>query len=281
MGAGTGGGVGKEEAEALQRVGVYFAAMSKEPAKRRFSLDFRNAVEPLLKGNRSLFRYEEELDSDLMLRDIKEGSRYYFRVNTEKWDPNQGAMVEYGCWPWSKSHLSPNRTTERLHEFAAKLKEWFHLIQLYNAESVLDDPIVTNYQERYFADWKIVDSDADDAPFAYEHQLLLESYLDEVEGELDEERSEANAGTIDYLKEAITEVRGSLTTETKNGVMGRLSKLWAKAQKSGLKYSKSMLKRFGDKVFDKVAELAFKYATEHAHNLPGYVERIEKAISNL
>jgi len=187
--------------------------------------------------------------------------------------------VKYGCKPMSTEHQQAFASTETLAHCSTRLRTWFKLIEQYGADSILDDSITSAFRNEFYDDWRIVDEGADYTPFMYPDQLLLIDYLEEVENFITREVEPVDSEKAVELRKEVALAKSAVSSQAKNVVMKRLSTLWAKARKGGLKWSGWMLKKFAEKVFDKAVEVGFKYAADHALKLPAYIERIERIIT--
>ena len=119
-----------------------------------------------------------------------------------------------------------------------RFNAWVSLIKRYENLD-FEDPILKKYDSEIFEYFKILEDDADIDPFNIEQQVLLLRYLEKIEKIIEKEKIE-----IDGLNFLIEESKLSVTKESKNLVMRRISKILAKTRKSSLQLFKDFLEVF-------------------------------------
>jgi hypothetical protein len=153
--------------------------------------------------------------------------------------------------PQSIINTEPHVVPATYSDLNGLLTHWAGIIKKYDSiESVLDDPILKAYQAEFFAEYKIIDDDADYAPFKSQQLFFLDEYLGIIEENLEKHKDGSNNTSIDEIKADTQTLRQQLTSLPKNKVMQKLTTIWAKMQKQGLKLIKEFVKE-GKKEFFK------------------------------
>jgi hypothetical protein len=114
----------------------------------------------------------------------------------------------------------------------------------YNAiQTIYDDPIIKSNQERFEREFNLVDEDAKASSFDLKQLLFLEDYLETAKSKLltlKEDADEATKIEIEELEIEAIKIKADLTKQTKYQIFKRLTKFWAKAQKTGLEVIKEL-----------------------------------------
>lgn len=244
--------------------------MSTSPqlTKRQFSRIVLDALEPVLEANRKYLRFDNQTDAMLKIIETETGSSNYFLIRNEFDHAGEGRKVEYECKPSNRNTNSGGVSKSTVAKFKAALEVWCEQIRKLQEPSVLDDSILWGYEQEFIKEFELADDDADSAPFGYAQQLFIDRYLEVAMDGLESMRTDVNASLIDELKTEAQSVQSSITSETKNGVMRRLAKFWAKARKGGLKYSGWVVRKFLEGIVKEAAGKTFNWAVQNAHRLP-------------
>lgn len=243
--------------------------------KKRISVDLAKAIEPLIKDYYGLIRIEESDDFKLFFKDRDATSDLFFGILKETVD-NSSHNIHYVCKPKSSKTSERAVSYDRIDAFVKIFSGWLENLKYYDAESILNDPILRGYQNEFYNDFKIVDPDADEASFNYDQQLRLTEFLENVYHNIDTIKDERNEKVVEEIKQDVFDLQNSVTTETKNGFMKKLSRLFAKARKGGIKISNFILKEFTKEFLKEGAKWLFNFASSNAHKLPEYIEHLVK-----
>ena len=109
-----------------------------------------------------------------------------------------------------------------------------------NIETIFDDPILKKYQEDFEEKLKIIDDDAEFAPFNLEKQIFLIDYLDFIIQKANDEKTEENKSDIELIIKESNELKAEITQTTKSKAIKKLSKILGRVQKSGIKFIKEV-----------------------------------------
>ncbi|MDB5287141.1 MAG: hypothetical protein JWR05_2090 [Mucilaginibacter sp.] len=237
----------------------------------KLSVALNQAIEPIVRENFKLCKIEMRENYLLFLRDSELDSDFYFGIIKERTDSSGNQIIEYAVNPASSSNMISKSHTYNLDTFVMHFKSWFSNINFYSQDSILNDPILNGYKKEFYDDFRIMDDDADTNTFNYQQQLLLDRFLDNVIDNISELQNERNKEVIDAIIEDTIILQSELTEETKNGFMGKLSLILAKARKGGIKVSIFMLKEFSKEIFKESAKEMFDFAINHSSGITKYL----------
>jgi len=171
-------------------------------------------------------------------KDIK--SDFYFNIETFKIENGLKLIIDYK--PHSKLNLSNVRFEIDEKGLGAQFNNWISLLKGYETvNSFFDDPIIKSFAEEYFAEFEIIDKDADTKPFSTKQILLIDEHLDYIENNIDKFKTNQNEIQILGIKEEVKILRENLTTKPKVFIVKSLSLIWAKLTKQGTQFLKEFL----------------------------------------
>jgi len=243
--------------------------------KKRISPDLLKVVNRVLTEYPELFAVRDEKEFEFFVADKDASSNFYFAVIKESSD-STGHYIEYTRRPASNSNKSSTRTKQKLPIFENNFKEWLNNLKLYAEPSAIDDSILKGYEDEFYEDFRIVDEDANERGFNYSQQHRLVKYLETISKDIEDLKDDKNSTLIEEIKSDATTLASEITTETKNGTIRRLTKMWAKARKGGLKVSDFMFKEFTKEFLKEGAKELFNFAIKNAHKIPEYVESLTR-----
>lgn len=96
------------------------------------------------------------------------------------------------------------------------------------------DFILKQYQDEFVSEFQMVDEDSDTNSFDYEKQVFLDKYLEKVVLFLEEAKTTNNTPEIAEIIQDVEELRTNQTRLTKQIVIQRVSKIFAKVRKISL-----------------------------------------------
>lgn len=248
--------------------------------KKRISVNLAKTIEPLVQQYYGLVNIVDETGYKLYFRDKDSNSDLFFGISKETQD-NNSHVIHYACKPINSKTGDGGSTSDRIDNFVKVFNTWLDNLKYYDAESILNDPILRGYQEEFYHDFKIVDEDADIASFNYDQQLRLTEFLEKVYNNIDSIKDERNEKVIEEIKNEVCDLQNKVTSETKNGFMKKLSGLFAKARKAGIKISNFIFKEFIKEFLKEGAKWLFNFAANNADKLPDYIKHLEQTINQL
>jgi len=113
---------------------------------------------------------------------------------------------------------------------------WIKFLAEYSKLTIYDDPIIKQYREEFFQEFKILDDDADNSSFDLQTQFWLDEYCDTMSLKLGEMETDENEENILGIKNDIKALKENQSSLTKNEVISSLSLIWAKSRKLGLNF---------------------------------------------
>jgi hypothetical protein len=203
--------------------------------KREIPLYIHAVLEEHLKPRIQKFDYKiaNSVDDTLVfeLRGKGASNNFYFTVRKDGAD-----SFSINVSPSSETSLYEFRSGLKSKSLKFYLEKWEELLNRYDdlKSPFFDDPVVSEYEDEFFTQWKILEEDADTKPFDLQRQLLIDKYLETSIQKLEAQKTKENEEEIEAVKAQATEVRQNLTRQTKNQVVRGLAKFWAMARKMGL-----------------------------------------------
>ena len=178
----------------------------------------------------------EVIDSEsFLLKVIEKDDEPVFYFNIEKYERQNGFLVSRK--PNSETNQGEFRTWIPTVQLESDFEKWLNLMTQYETtHSFYDDPIVKAFSDEYFADFEIIDDDADFVPFTTKQILILDRYLEYIEENIDNYKSEENEKVIESVKQDISSLRKNLTAKSKSFIVRSLSNIWGKLTKLGTRF---------------------------------------------
>jgi hypothetical protein len=171
--------------------------------------------------------------------DAEIGSDFYYQLFDAAAISAGGNTVTVNHKPASVSNIGANEYKINASQIAVNFKNWLDIIQGYQkVKTIFDDPILKQYAEDFYTAFESADEDANTVSFNLKQQLLLDSALSQVVEVLKEQETEANKEAIAEIIEEVVEVQSTVTENTKQETLTKLSKIFAKIQKVGIKVIK-------------------------------------------
>jgi hypothetical protein len=211
--------------------------------KKKIPLAILEVLQPIIDKNLDLVQPIKFEEGIFHLVDNDESSDFYFKVLRQEASNNKsGYVIEYK--PTSKDNVKSVAHWTELNKINDYITEWLKIIGSYNAiQTIYDDPIIKSNQERIEREFNLVDDDAKTSSFDLKQLLFLEDYLETAKSKLltlKEDADEATKIEIEELEIEATKIKADLTKQTKYQIFKRLTKFWAKAQKTGLEVIKEL-----------------------------------------
>lgn len=173
------------------------------------------------------------------------GEIYYVNEQDEEADrddelKNRKYTCEY--LPSSLENTSKGFVNASLDDIPKLLRFWTDLLKEYNKESVIfDDQILQHYYEEIAPKFKLLEPDADYAPFDYDRQELIRTIYDKARLTIEENTTEQNAKESEEIIREIEDAKGLTTKQTKNEVLEKMQKIGARFMKYGFEIGKAFV----------------------------------------
>jgi hypothetical protein len=140
--------------------------------------------------------------------------------------------------PQSERLIEPVTTHVPGERISFHLNQWLALLDTYN--SLSEDPVLKQSAQEFYAEFELVDEDAESTYFHHNQQLYIDNYLDGFIKLLEAKKTEINAVEIDAIIEDAKDLQDNQTNYTKKVVVERISRLAAKCKKAGIKVLQSV-----------------------------------------
>jgi hypothetical protein len=228
--------------------------------KKKIPLLALEKIEPFLSKESNFFRLDSPGDFLIKFNDKDKDSDYYFIIEQYRVESsNLLLLINYK--PRSKESVESHRTWINGVGLDQSFGDWVKLLERYDKiKTIYDDPIEKKYKDEFYAEFEIVDDDADITSFNINQQLWLDSYLEKIIYLLD-----SHNGTnpeLSELKEQVFELKDNLTNLTKKKIIEKLSWIWAKARKIGLPILKEIYVQVRNEIIKQLVEGNIKIIME-------------------
>jgi hypothetical protein len=210
--------------------------------KKEVPLGILKAIEPVLDKLKSN-NIAVERNNNLILRvvDTDKESSLFFEITGYEMNNAGANNLKLRYKPKNEIDPTAYSTVIEAKNFEGSFLHWFKLVEGYNnVKSVFDDPILKKYADDFFEEFVSADSDASITSFNLTQQLLLDGALTQVIHALEAKKDEANEELVAELIEQAEEIQNTLTEDTKQESLSKLSKFLAKVQKGGIKLIKEV-----------------------------------------
>lgn len=212
--------------------------------KKKIPLAIRQLLEQLMnEKEEKIFTPRFGEDSLFDLVDIDPNSGFFFRLEKQMISGNRSIAYVIEYKPSSVEHLNPLRLSVNFEDLKKHLKVWYNLLEQMNQESsVFDDPLLNSYYDELEPHFKILDDDADKAPFSIPQQKMIQLFLDRAEEVIQE--SNATEEEEKDIYDSIEDLKSSLSKSTKSEATKKFRKIIAKTFKIGLEVGEKLLVEF-------------------------------------
>jgi len=213
--------------------------------KKEIPLKLLEIVEKFIKENIDCITFKIDKDTYYTIIDKDKTSNFYFKIFKKKPDnisisPPPLLFIEKS--PKTEDDISPVIIGGDYIKLNRLLTEWVSIIKKYNSiDSIFDDPILNSYQKDFYAQYVIIDDDANYEPFNTNQLLFLENYLTNLERNIEKYKNEENEKVITEIITDTKLLKDELTQLSKNQVIKKLTIIWAKMQKESLKLIKEFV----------------------------------------
>lgn len=208
--------------------------------KRKIPLQVLEILEPYVSIESTSFTLVDPGDFLLKFIDSEADSDFYFTIETYK--NNNGLELSIDWKPCNKQTIANYRLWIKAQDLNAHFTNWIKILEGYKkVKTIYDRPILEEFTNEYFTDFKILEEDADIKPLKVKQILLLDSHLNQLYKQISRYKNEENEDKIEDIKSNIEELRSNLTTRSKLWVLRKLSMVWAKITIQGPLLLKDLL----------------------------------------
>lgn len=202
--------------------------------KKKIPIQILETLEPILKKGQNKIKPTDPGDYLLKFVDIDSDSDFCFQVEQSK-VTNSKLQILISHKPRSNEIIELYRAWIEFQTLEQSMKNWLDYIERYDKiKLIYDDPIEKKYQEEFYADFEIIEDDADLVSFNLDQQLFLDNYLHKVLQAIEQYNPEGNDTSLNEINDVVSELKNDLTKLTKQKVIKRLTIIWAKTRKVGI-----------------------------------------------
>ena len=208
--------------------------------KKKLPLEILKALEKFVTLKGEQFDVIDPGNFLIKVKDKDKNSDFYFYV--EQFKQESGFKLLIDVKPKDAQIVTNYRTWINTNELQNFFNNWVLLLKEYDkVKSFYDDPIVQSFADEYYAEFKIIDPNAEIEPFNPTQILLLDKHLESLEKNITKYQNELNKDQLKEIKEEILDLRDNLTSKSKVWIIKKLSFIWAKITKQGTKLMKELL----------------------------------------
>lgn len=207
--------------------------------------------------------------------DKDKNSDFYFQINKQEFSQGAaGYSIEFK--PANNNNISVHKGWSKLDNIVGYAENWKNIIVTYNnIQTIYDDPILKQYEEEFYNDFKIVDEDASINRFNFSQQIIIVDYIENVTQYLASEENDLSGEDKTSLIEEIVLIKQDISVDTKDTFVKKLSGFWAKIRKKSIKACEFVIKEFAKEV---IKEIAKKGVTINWASLPEYIEEAKSLL---
>jgi hypothetical protein len=235
--------------------------------KKTVPLAILKAIEPILENlDRDIFVIDLQGRCVLRINDVDKTSDFFFEIEAYETGQNgQGKTVlQLAYCPEGESSVGIHQTRIYLDTLLAVYKAWEGVVTEYDrVKSVFDDHILGKYEKEFFAEFEVLEEDADKVGFDFQKQLLIDNALAGVIKTLESKKDETNKEQIEELIKEAEEIKEDLTELTKKETASRISKLFAKIRKGGMKLIKDTYPILQKEIIGQAVKGLIEFSSTH------------------
>lgn len=214
--------------------------------KKKVPLAIRSYLDKVLAGNLNLIKAVIEKDTVVTFKEKSDPkSPFYFKVESVNTKSNTKTSYTVSFVPSNRENFHPTRHAVHLDALQKNISTWLELLKEYNKESIIfEDTITQKYYEELEPEIRIIDEDAETAPFNFKQQEFVLSFLQKAKNLIESNRNEENEKEANEIVEDIQEAEKSVSKSTKSENVSRIRKIIAKAYKFRHDLGKELLIEF-------------------------------------
>ena len=221
--------------------------------KKTLALNLLQAIQKAAEPNLDIIKLGHT-DGLFRFVDIDPNSDFHFGIESRSNDGKYIAQFK----PFDEDQNVEARTQEGIDAILIRFEKWTRVVRSYNnSYTVFDDPVLKKHEEYFKSTFELVDEDAAYAPFEIPKQLLLASFIENVESFIDQHKEEFRdkaepARLISECKELVEE----LPNLPKKSIISRISTVCAKVAMNGMGLLKKFLTTSSPEFAKKIGQLS-------------------------
>ena len=222
--------------------------------KKKIPLTVLEILEPFLQKGNEKVRLVNPDKFLLNFVDSESTSDFHFIIENYKTEKGIFYLLVTRK-PRSKNSVDGFQTWIDAKQLEQYFTEWLMFIEKYDQiKTIYDDPIEKKYREEFYAEFEIIDDDADTSSFNLNQQLWIDNYLDRVLLALENHTEEKSNPEIQEIIKETLDLKKDLTKTTKKVIVQKLSKIWALARKHGLTILKEIYVEFRNELIKQLIQ---------------------------
>jgi hypothetical protein len=160
---------------------------------------------------------------------------FYFEVRGVK-DTGRGSVVYAVAWkPAAFATVNVQSVNGGLDSVLTWFKQWTDLVKQYNTVRLSRrDRFTSESAEQFYADFELVDEDANTTPFDNDKQLVLYRLLDYIKQKVEQEEG-ADKEQVSIIVNEIKMLQANIPSMTKATAVKGLSRIFAKTKAFSIK----------------------------------------------
>ncbi|MHB0756971.1 hypothetical protein [Polaribacter sp. M15] len=220
--------------------------------KKKHTLVLLQTVERLFKRIRTFVEVNNDIleltknePFELVIEDKSKYSDFKFSVSNPSQNSSNKIIFQAEYNPTNGTSLDSRKVGTEENSIVTLLEQWTNLIKAYNkTELSAEESILNEYEQEFYANFEILDEDADTKPYELEKQVIIHNYFVNVIHILKQNEKE----NADLIKEA-EEIKEDIPSMTKRTTVKRISGFFAKVRKKSLPLLKEVLELGRKEVF--------------------------------
>lgn len=230
--------------------------------KRDFPLSIVRIIEKLFNNRKNEFVFTKSGQGLLTIKEKIDNSVFFFRIKEITHVPND-IHVSVMIKPTNENNTATAVSKYKLDNLERVISNWISVLDKYNEIKFdFNDPVIKQFSDEYFSEFKNLDDDADTNTYSLNQILILDQFLDKIEESAEKYLLPDQPNILTEVKEDIKELRDNLTTKPKNCILKSFTIIWAKLSKYSLNFArnfndtgqKEITKRVINGLIDKVID---------------------------
>lgn len=210
--------------------------------KKDLPLAILKALEPFVRLKGDKFEVVEPKEHFLKVVDKDSDSDFYFSIEKFRKTDKGIFQLLMNKKPRNQNEHGNHQAWVDVVSLKDQFETWVKLLDEYEAvHSFFDDPIAKGFKDEFYAEFELVEDEAETTPLKTSQILLLDNYLDRIDKKLNELVSDQNKDDIKEIQAEIVLLRDNLTIKSKRWIVDNLTKVWAKIAKQGPKFIKEFI----------------------------------------
>lgn len=192
------------------------------------------------------FKIASESEFKIKIIDIDRDSFFFEVFDLELKDQIPYFFIRFQ--PKNDTDITEAEVNVGEQDFQHYFAGWYNIVAGYNDTDLSPEAKIQKSNEHHFMDQlKIMDEDADVASFNFSQLIYIDIYLNQIAQSLKAYKigkPECEQDEIEDLENDVQQIKNTLTNQTKNETISKISKLWAKTQIVGLELFKEIVVKY-------------------------------------